>query len=190
MSALKLAALALSFGFLTACGNTATQPKKSGEEGKEKTENSSPSEVDKPEDNKSNTEATTTTPTDAKPNAKTGTENKKDEKLSGQIVGNDSDEHGCKASAGYSWSEVKGECVRLWETGTALSATTNEYKGFAAYVIMNSDNSKAEVFVPGTQGGVMLSKKGSGWESGDWKLSKTNSKLTLKKGTTTLFEQD
>ncbi len=33
----------------------------------------------------------------------------------GQIVGNDSDEHGCKASAGYSWCEAKGKCLRVWE---------------------------------------------------------------------------
>jgi hypothetical protein len=31
------------------------------------------------------------------------------------IVGNDSDEHGCKASAGYSWCEAKQKCIRLWE---------------------------------------------------------------------------
>lgn len=36
--------------------------------------------------------------------------------LAEDIVGNDSDEHGCKASAGYSWCEGKNECIRLWET--------------------------------------------------------------------------
>lgn len=37
-----------------------------------------------------------------------------------QLVGNDSDEHGCKASAGYTWSELKGECVRVWEVGQTI----------------------------------------------------------------------
>jgi hypothetical protein len=32
-----------------------------------------------------------------------------------QLVGNDSDEHGCKASAGYSWCEAKHKCLRIWE---------------------------------------------------------------------------
>jgi len=32
-----------------------------------------------------------------------------------QLVGNDSDEHGCKASAGYSWCEIKQKCLRTWE---------------------------------------------------------------------------
>jgi len=32
-----------------------------------------------------------------------------------QLVGNDEDEHGCKASAGYSWCEIKQKCLRTWE---------------------------------------------------------------------------
>lgn len=32
-----------------------------------------------------------------------------------QIVGGDRDEHGCIGSAGYSWCEVKGKCLREWE---------------------------------------------------------------------------
>ena len=36
------------------------------------------------------------------------------------IVGGDSDEHGCKGSAGYSWSIVKNECIRLFESGIRL----------------------------------------------------------------------
>lgn len=31
------------------------------------------------------------------------------------MVGNDSDEHGCKGSAGYSWCEEKQKCLRVWE---------------------------------------------------------------------------
>ncbi|MFH0836441.1 MAG: hypothetical protein V1834_04745 [Candidatus Micrarchaeota archaeon] len=31
------------------------------------------------------------------------------------IVGGDEDEHGCKASAGYSWCELKQKCLRTWE---------------------------------------------------------------------------
>ena len=31
------------------------------------------------------------------------------------LVGNDTDEHGCIGSAGYSWCESKGKCLRMWE---------------------------------------------------------------------------
>ncbi|MFA6489548.1 MAG: hypothetical protein WCT52_02600 [Candidatus Micrarchaeia archaeon] len=31
------------------------------------------------------------------------------------LVGNDSDEHGCKGSAGYVWCNVTEKCIRPWE---------------------------------------------------------------------------
>lgn len=31
------------------------------------------------------------------------------------MAGNDSDAHGCRASAGYSWCEAKQKCLRSWE---------------------------------------------------------------------------
>jgi predicted lipoprotein with Yx(FWY)xxD motif len=33
----------------------------------------------------------------------------------GQLVGNDSDLHGCKGSAGYTWCDAKQKCIRVWE---------------------------------------------------------------------------
>jgi hypothetical protein len=32
-----------------------------------------------------------------------------------QVVGGDSDEHGCILTAGYSWNREAGACVREWE---------------------------------------------------------------------------
>jgi hypothetical protein len=31
------------------------------------------------------------------------------------LLGGDRDEHGCIGSAGYSWSESAGKCIRPWE---------------------------------------------------------------------------
>ncbi|VVB98433.1 Uncharacterised protein [uncultured archaeon] len=39
-----------------------------------------------------------------------------------QLVGNDSDAHGCKASAGYSWCESTQKCIRVWEENCTASA--------------------------------------------------------------------
>jgi hypothetical protein len=47
-----------------------------------------------------------------------------------QIVGGDSDEHGCKASAGYSWCESSGKCVRMWEDGYACGGAEGYYVGY------------------------------------------------------------
>ncbi|VVC03196.1 Uncharacterised protein [Candidatus Bilamarchaeum dharawalense] len=33
----------------------------------------------------------------------------------GTVVGNDSDSHGCKLSAGYNWCDAKQKCIRPWE---------------------------------------------------------------------------
>ncbi|HQT44709.1 MAG TPA: hypothetical protein PLO51_01920 [Candidatus Micrarchaeota archaeon] len=38
------------------------------------------------------------------------------------IVGNDSDAHGCKASAGYSWCGALQKCVRSWEENCTSAA--------------------------------------------------------------------
>jgi hypothetical protein len=47
------------------------------------------------------------------------------------IVGNDSDEHGCKGSAGYSWCERLNECIRPWETNCSdsISEENNGLRG-------------------------------------------------------------
>lgn len=38
-----------------------------------------------------------------------------EEKSPEKMVGADRDEHGCIASAGYSWCEAKSKCLRIWE---------------------------------------------------------------------------
>ncbi len=46
------------------------------------------------------------------------------------VLGGDTDEHGCKASAGYSWDATGNKCVRPWEqtqTGTALGSDRDEH---------------------------------------------------------------
>lgn len=40
------------------------------------------------------------------------------------MVGNDADEHGCKASAGYRWSVLRNECIRIFEAGVRLDPSS------------------------------------------------------------------
>jgi len=44
----------------------------------------------------------------------------------GQVVGGDSDEHGCKASAGYSWCPATNKCQRFWEETCAANIKTTD----------------------------------------------------------------
>ena len=59
------------------------------------------------------------------------------------MVGNDKDEHGCIASAGYTWSEVQQNCIRLFESGIRLEATDGKS---SAYIVFSPDSLKAELF--------------------------------------------
>lgn len=86
------------------------------------------------------------------------------------VVGADADEHGCKASAGYTWSVLKKECIRIFE-GTKLSHY-DDGKTYttASYVIFNGD--KAELFLDTQKGSIILERKSEGdsWVNGDWQL--------------------
>ena len=71
-----------------------------------------------------------------------------------QMVGNQTDEHGCLGPAGYSWSVVLNDCVRMWEVGygvVPIALKENEYVmdsnqvTYSAYVIFSKDSSKAEL---------------------------------------------
>lgn len=37
------------------------------------------------------------------------------------MPGGDADEHGCIGSAGYTWCQLRNECLRVWETPCRLS---------------------------------------------------------------------
>jgi len=66
-----------------------------------------------------------------------------------EITGADRDVHGCIPSAGYTWSVIKNECIRVWEVGLQFTAYgTNTDNGFGATVIISEDKKKAEAFLP------------------------------------------
>ena len=91
------------------------------------------------------------------------------------IVGADNDKNGCKASAGYQWSELKKECIRSFELPLQLY---NEDKTFGAGVLFAKDSSRAEVFCK--EGRFILKTKEKFnfkylFRNGDYFLKKINS---------------
>ena len=40
------------------------------------------------------------------------------------LIGGDKDSHGCLASAGYTWCQIKNKCLRTWEEACKISTTT------------------------------------------------------------------
>lgn len=101
-------------------------------------------------------------------------------------VGADKDVHGCIASAGYTYSMVRGGCIRVWEAGTALIPVVPMGDPVLnAYAVQSENGTQVEVFLPGIEQGVLLSRdenvdlpmwQGQGWTltydpDQGWKLS-------------------
>jgi hypothetical protein len=104
---------------------------------------------------------------------KVSEENKtaKPQEIKPVVVGGDSDAHGCKASAGYTWSTLKKECVRLFEVGTKLAhAEDGKTYSTVAYVIF--DGNKAELFLDTQKDPILLERKSEGdsWTKDDYQL--------------------
>lgn len=74
-------------------------------------------------------------------------------------VGGDQDEHGCKASAGYSWSVLKQECIRPFELTTKLKDLTNGT--LAGFLLFAADQKQAEVFASEFNPSIVLTVSGT-----------------------------
>jgi len=103
------------------------------------------------------------------------------------VLGNDKDENGCVASAGYRWSVIKEECIRPVEECYRLNsieqlATESDTK--SVYVVFEEDGDRAELFLPNSAKSVMLvkdSKKGH-YKDAHWSLYAQNGYKLSKDG--------
>ncbi|MGM5629730.1 hypothetical protein O2K51_02415 [Apibacter raozihei] len=101
------------------------------------------------------------------------------------LVGNDSDKHGCKGSAGYQWSQLKNDCIRTFEDGVQLSPVSVSTS--AAYVLKVKD--KVEVFEASVPGSVVLIKQNDkSWKNGVWEVDNVNGKYLLKKNGKVIYQ--
>ncbi|WP_373551136.1 hypothetical protein [Haliscomenobacter sp.] len=92
-------------------------------------------------------------------------------------VGGDRDKHGCIGSAGYQWSELRGECLRLFEIGIRLDPKAKDLnQTTSAFIVFKSmdEDAKVELFLPGEKA-ILLPKIGKD-DAGTWK----NKKYVLK----------
>jgi hypothetical protein len=84
------------------------------------------------------------------------------EEIEELVVGSDVDENGCINSAGYLWSKVKKDCVRIWEVGTPFFELRTESipesdSPQVVYVILADDQSQVELFF--TDGNTVILNK-------------------------------
>lgn len=86
-------------------------------------------------------------------------------------AGADKDAHGCIASAGYTYSELKKECIRPFEQKIQLKeiATKGNY---TAAVLFNKEQSKAEIFLKEEKTSVILNRTSKGlWKNAAYSLT-------------------
>jgi len=105
------------------------------------------------------------------------------------IVGATSDAHGCKASTGFTWSELKQKCIRIFEEGTKLSPydAENQSAEMAAFAIFEENGNKAELFLPNEKPIILeRNSEGDQYVNGDWQLIPWKG-YVLKKGKDILY---
>lgn len=111
---------------------------------------------------------------------------------SAQMTGNDSDAHGCRASAGYTYSKIKKECVRPFELELQLDEVNPQGSSTFAAVIFTADSKKAELFVPRTdKGSIILVRKGKSdlWSKAGYELARSGNSYSLKQNGKLIYDR-
>ncbi len=103
-----------------------------------------------------------------------------------EAIGGDKDTHGCLPAAGYQWSVLKNDCIRLFESGIRLDAQAAGLDTtVSAFVVFKSaeDDAQAELFLPTGTGSILLKKmsdNGAGlWSDDTFSLSQWKGMYTL-----------
>ncbi|QNK65002.1 hypothetical protein H7F33_15680 [Pedobacter sp. PAMC26386] len=115
-------------------------------------------------------------------------------KPSPKALGGDRDKHGCIGSAGYTFSVIKNDCVRLFEQKPQLKEVNpkGSYTSNAT-VIFSSDNKKAELFVPHSKSSIILNRTGDKanpvWKKGKFSLSQKDNNYKLKESNKVTYTQ-
>ncbi|GHE43128.1 hypothetical protein [Sphingobacterium griseoflavum] len=72
-------------------------------------------------------------------------------------LGGDKDDNGCLASAGYTWSKVRENCIRPWEEAITMNVTdTSTSFETAAFVLIDSTKHQAELFLKEEDESILL----------------------------------
>jgi len=106
--------------------------------------------------------------------------------------GSDIDKHNCKASAGYTFSKIKNNCVKLFEEKIQLKEI-NPQKSYTsnATIILSKDEKKAELFIPSLKESIILNKipnkKNIIYKKGKYILAKEKGAFIIKESNKIIF---
>lgn len=113
-------------------------------------------------------------------------------------VGSDRDGHGCIGSAGYTWSEVRQECIRPFEAGVRMLSATDPEATLCAYLVFSADSAQAELFLPDRETTEVLDRRnlhagGHAWNIEDddtFNVRRTADRWIIERRGTTLYRQE
>lgn len=86
-------------------------------------------------------------------------------------TGNDKDSHGCIASAGYVYSDIKKDCIKTFEQKIQLKEIASK-GNYSAAVLFSKDQSKVEIFLKEEKKSLILTQSSKGiWKNGSYTLT-------------------
>ncbi len=83
------------------------------------------------------------------------------------LPGSDRDAYNCISSAGYQWSQVLGDCVRLFEDGVALMDMQNAESSSTTYIIPDPDGERLELFSTNGTSTILMKTAQNEWQDKD-----------------------
>jgi len=88
------------------------------------------------------------------------------------VLGGDRDVHGCIGSAGYTYSQIKNVCIKVFAQKIKLKEVSSDKSSTSmTAVIFSKDMKKAEIFIPeGNAKSIILDREGKSkmWKSGSY----------------------
>lgn len=97
-------------------------------------------------------------------------------------VDGEKDEHGCLTAAGETWSQLKENCIQVFNVGQRLNPieTKDGEVVISAFVLFNDDKSEVELFLPSTKStSVLKSTNKEIYENGEYKYDAKDSSLFI-----------
>lgn len=86
---------------------------------------------------------------------------------------------GCLTAAGYTWSELRGDCIRIFEDGVRVDDPSLQ-PSLASYAVFAADSGRVEVFRPSPFRNEILDRKGGVWQGKTCKLYRTGDRWELR----------
>lgn len=79
-------------------------------------------------------------------------------------VGGDRDQHGCLTAAGLTWSQIKNDCIQVFSEGIRLNpvSVASTQATISAFVVPNDEFTAYELFIPHTDGTIILKQVSEG----------------------------